>query len=493
MTNLSSSGNLGYTWYFGDGTSSAAFQPTHVYNSPGTYYVSLVVVNSNGCADTMISTIPVIVGGTPSPDFIVNTLTGCNPINVQFTNTSVNTDSTTSFLWNFGNGSTSNISNPNFIYQQAGIYSVTLTAYNQGGCNSSITQSNLIVVSDGTAPPAVALKSVSVDGEKSIEVTWGNLPLTDLAAYKLYRYNPFLQAYQLIYADNNPNNSSFNVTSSYMDSVPGTANETYTYIVQAINICGNETPLAQHIPHTSINLSDSIINNRVHLNWNLYSGCSVGTYSIYRQDNLTGSFYLIGSVSSNESSYIDSTVYCDMMASYRVKATNLCGEGFEAWSDIEISQAPGSLANQSVDVIRSTVVDDSYVFTEWAPPVQAPQLVTEYELYRSTDDVNFVLLATLPAVETNYSDYDTKVKSQRYFYKVKVKNVCEIQTSQGLPGTSILLIGGLDEESNSILRWSAYKNWDSGVDYYVIEKQDVNGMWQPIKTVDGTVLDYIDR
>ena len=78
-------------------------------------------------------------------------------------------------------------------------------------------------------------------------------------------------------------------------------------------------------------------------------------------------------------------------------------------------------------------------------------------------------------------------------YKVKVKNLCQLEASEGLPGTSILLEGSLDDENRSLLRWSPYKNWDSGVDYYVVERMDLNGMWQPIKVVDGSTLDYMDR
>ncbi|MDQ3052146.1 MAG: PKD domain-containing protein [Bacteroidota bacterium] len=492
MNNLSGNG-LGYTWNFGDGSTSAAMHATHVYTNPGTYYVMLEVLNSNGCKDTMTASVPVTVGATPSPAFTVNTFSGCNPLPVQFTNTTLNADSTTSYFWNFGNGTYSGVANPYQIYSTAGVYSVTLTATNIGGCSASVTQNNLVIVSNGEAPPPVAMKSVSVLDDNTMEVTWGNLALQDLAAYKLYRYNDLLQAFVLVHADNNPNNSGFNVVTTYVDSVPGTTIETYTYLVQAINTCGFETPLNLHVPHTSINIEDTIINNQVRLDWNYYDGCAVGSYQVFRQDNTTGSFNLVGTVSANMNYFIDSTIYCGMLAAYRVKAIDLCGEGFEAWSDIEIVQAPGSLLNQTVDVIRSTVIDDSFVFTEWSPPVQAPQLVTEFEVYRSTDNSNWTLLATVPAVETNYSDYDTRVKLERYFYRVKVKNICELQTSQGLPGTSILLVGGLDENNNSILRWSAYKNWDSGVDYYVIEKQDEYGNWVPIKTVDGNILDYIDR
>ncbi|MBL0342584.1 MAG: hypothetical protein IPP71_17810 [Bacteroidetes bacterium] len=168
-------------------------------------------------------------------------------------------------------------------------------------------------------------------------------------------------------------------------------------------------------------------------------------------------------------------------------------KGFEAWSDIVEIDAPGILLNQKVDIVRSTVNDDSYVFTEWAPPTLAPQLVTGFELYRSTDNSNFVLLVTLDPAETNYSDYDTRVKEQNYFYKVKVKNLCGLETTQGQPSSSILLNSFLDEENRSNLRWSPYRDWETGVDYYIIERVDLNGNWMPVGVVDGDAKEYIDR
>jgi gliding motility-associated-like protein len=40
-------------WDFGDSTTSTTFEPTHIYTSPGTYIVTLVVENSAGCIDTI--------------------------------------------------------------------------------------------------------------------------------------------------------------------------------------------------------------------------------------------------------------------------------------------------------------------------------------------------------------------------------------------------------------------------------------------------------
>lgn len=54
FTNNSTGYDSGVWWDFGDSTAiSNTFSPTHVYTSPGTYIVTLVVENAAGCLDTM--------------------------------------------------------------------------------------------------------------------------------------------------------------------------------------------------------------------------------------------------------------------------------------------------------------------------------------------------------------------------------------------------------------------------------------------------------
>lgn len=45
-------GSLTYTWRLGDGTSSSSASPSHTYDLPGTYTISLSVATNNGCDDS---------------------------------------------------------------------------------------------------------------------------------------------------------------------------------------------------------------------------------------------------------------------------------------------------------------------------------------------------------------------------------------------------------------------------------------------------------
>jgi PKD repeat protein len=488
-----STGATSWHWDFGDGNTSSAQAPNHIYTQPGNYLVSLIAFNGQGCSDTMTASVPVNVIETPVASFTVSAATGCAPATITFNNLTSGSDSTTTWLWNFGNGSTSTLASPSFTYTSAGVYNITLTATNSQMCSNSMLQNAALILSDNNPLPPVLMKSVSVTGPTNIEVTWGNLPLQGLQAYNLYRYNDVTSVFDLIYTDTNPSNSSLNVTSSHVDTGVNTSNKVYTYVTQAVNLCAISTPINQLNPHSSINLEAVKIGAFAELSWNFYDGCPVAGYHIYRQDNLSGSFMLIGMTGATENSFTDSTVYCESTVAYRVKAIDICGEGYEAWSDVEILQMPGTIVNQKVDMVRSTVIDDRYVFTEWAPPSVAPNLVNGFDLYRSTDNINFSLVATVPATQTYYEDFNTRVKEQNYFYRVKLNNSCGLETSNGLESSSILLVGIINQDNDSQLRWSPYKNWDTGVDYYVIEKQDAFGVWQTIKVVAGNVHNYLDR
>lgn len=51
--NLSTGTGLIYSWNFGDGNTSSAFEPGNIYPDPGTYPVTLLVTDVNGCMDSM--------------------------------------------------------------------------------------------------------------------------------------------------------------------------------------------------------------------------------------------------------------------------------------------------------------------------------------------------------------------------------------------------------------------------------------------------------
>ncbi|MEI9942759.1 MAG: PKD domain-containing protein [Chitinophagaceae bacterium] len=136
-----------YSWDFGDGGTSNISNPTHTYNTQGTYTIKLLITTSTGCSDSLIIVNAVRAGTNPIPDFSASPIPVCAYQPVQFTDlsTSAATPPIDEWLWNFGDGSTSTLQNPQHIYTDTGYFTITLTATNNG-CPATITKTNYIQV-----------------------------------------------------------------------------------------------------------------------------------------------------------------------------------------------------------------------------------------------------------------------------------------------------------------------------------------------------------
>jgi PKD repeat protein len=144
FTDKSKGSPASWFWKFGDGTNSTIQNPTHTYNKTGKYTVSLTVKNVAGSSTkTITNYIVVTAPKKPVPTFNVSLTTGKAPLTVKFTDKSINTP--TSWLWKFGDGSTSTVQNPSHKYTKVGTYTVSLIVKNTGG-SSSITKTKCITV-----------------------------------------------------------------------------------------------------------------------------------------------------------------------------------------------------------------------------------------------------------------------------------------------------------------------------------------------------------
>lgn len=143
FTDTSENSPTTWSWKFGDGGKSTDQNPVHEYTETGTYAVTLIAKNSAGSNTTKITGyITVTSVSPPGASFTANMTSGTVPFTVRFNDTSSNTP--TSWLWSFGDGSSSTEENPVYTYANAGTYTVSLKAANGGG-NSSKTASDFII------------------------------------------------------------------------------------------------------------------------------------------------------------------------------------------------------------------------------------------------------------------------------------------------------------------------------------------------------------
>ena len=141
-----STGATSYQWLFGDGTTSVISSPSHIFSSADSFLVTQIVYsNLTQCYDTMVQS---ITTGSVQSFFTANTLSGCSPLNVQFTNLSVGASS---WLWYFGDGDSSFLSNPLHLYSDTGTYTVTLIINPGSQCPDTFIRSQYIQVQGAVA------------------------------------------------------------------------------------------------------------------------------------------------------------------------------------------------------------------------------------------------------------------------------------------------------------------------------------------------------
>jgi gliding motility-associated-like protein len=157
ITNTSAPTPVGAVWSFGDSTAlDSSLSPTKIYRVPGKYQVKLVS-DFGSCLDSVTKSVVVIAG--PAVSFVASNLTGCKvPHTVTFTNTSTNG---VSYLWKFGDGTSSTLQNPTHTYTKFGNYGITLTVTNRNGCKDSLTKTELVKV---VAPKILAINSLPTRG-----------------------------------------------------------------------------------------------------------------------------------------------------------------------------------------------------------------------------------------------------------------------------------------------------------------------------------------
>jgi gliding motility-associated-like protein len=128
---------ISYIWSFGDGGTSTLRNPTHQYTAPGTYSVSLTVANTIGCTTTLV--MDNLVKFIPLKIESIDNLgvKGCLPVTVSPVASIKDNVAVGTYLWSFGDGSTSTSATPTHTYTTPGVFDVKLIVTTGGGCQDT--------------------------------------------------------------------------------------------------------------------------------------------------------------------------------------------------------------------------------------------------------------------------------------------------------------------------------------------------------------------
>lgn len=146
FTDTSTGGVDSHAWDFGDGDTSTLQDPSHTFIENGSYSVELTAIRTSPAySDSVTKTVNV----KPIAAFVATPVNGSVPLQVTFTDQSVTT--ITSWLWEFGDGTSSTDQNPTKTYYSIGTYTVSLTVSGPGGSDKLTKNSYISVTFSGDA------------------------------------------------------------------------------------------------------------------------------------------------------------------------------------------------------------------------------------------------------------------------------------------------------------------------------------------------------
>lgn len=203
--NTSTGPGLSYTWDFADGVVSSLASPSHTYVLNATYTICLQISSATCGNDTMCY------------DLVVDGV--LNSCNAQFNiaDDTMNTDpnahyvynlsygATLSYLWDFGDGTTSTLATPSHVYASTGPYLLCLSIDNGSGCTDMYCDSLFSV--DSLNRTSGNLEITVYDVPPFQDVTTG-IEEQNAAAVSVYP-NPFSDQTTFVLSDKVSGNYSF--------------------------------------------------------------------------------------------------------------------------------------------------------------------------------------------------------------------------------------------------------------------------------------------
>lgn len=175
-------GAVDYQWDFGDGTFGSGPTPNHIYYNTITnnviYNVTLTATSPFACVDTTYGS--VLVFPNPSAQFIIDSLNGCHPLEVNYTN---NSTGGTYYHWDLGDGTSFDTLSSNFQHTYINTTGaviqeqIELIAETDRGCKDTLVQTVDVY------PKVTAILQADTVGCSPFTTTFNNFSIGSIKYY----------------------------------------------------------------------------------------------------------------------------------------------------------------------------------------------------------------------------------------------------------------------------------------------------------------------
>jgi gliding motility-associated-like protein len=128
-----------YIWNFGNNATSTTTNGTFTFGNYGYFPVQLTAISAFNCAASITKTVQVYAN--PTADFSIPNACAGNLVQVNANTSNVPEGFINAYNWDFGNNQTLSGYQPVFVFQQAGVYNITLTVTANTICKTTAVKS----------------------------------------------------------------------------------------------------------------------------------------------------------------------------------------------------------------------------------------------------------------------------------------------------------------------------------------------------------------
>jgi len=470
-----------WSWDFnGDGIEDSKLQNPKISFITGSYNVRLIVNGLNACTDTALQTNYILVNPVLSPKYVVDDSLICTKQTVKFNSSFAGDSQVTRYKWKFdeptlGQGDTSDQRNPSYSWLTNGAHNVSLTVWDQYGCNYSYSYP-AVFVEDTLRPVNTNINYVTVNDNGEIEVRWTNHKLYDFGQYELIRADIGIVNSVTIIKD-----------TLYTDISVNPNNQAYNYTLKTKDRCSNIS-LASEI-HSAIYLKvDAPTTGIINLTWTKYLGWANLTQEIWRRGS-SGIWVRLAIVDKTVNEYTDNKL-CNENYTYKVKALLRTSTAlFESYSNKASIQAIYVLPTATYLRI-ATVTSDKNVSLFW-PGLSDTSKLGTYIIDRSVNGQTWQNGYGITTTNS-FIDDGADVHNSSYLYRLRYTDKCGYLSPLSNEAHSIWLSHSTKND-RAVLNWNAYKDWQNGVNTYRLQLRDRKGKWNDIRYLGATTTNFTDE
>ncbi len=326
-------------------------------------------------------------------------------------------------------------------------------------------------------PDAPFLDSVSVDYSNlngDVIIGWEPSDSLDVMGYYIYKNLGNMVSTNFVAIDSVFGRDS----TSYIDYTADAEFHSEGYQIAAFDSSRNLSALSTaHYTIYSFPYSETVdCQFHIKLSWNAYIGWDNGVsqYTIYRDENYSGTLTYVGTVSNSQTTFIDTNVADNSSYCYYVRAIGYNGFSSSSNQTCRVVDIPNN--PQFIASLNASVESENQVSLKFLVDTSA-QNISEYRILRSDSLAGtYEQIKTVPFSQNPEINFIDNVPSdtKKYYYKIDAYNACGRQILESGIVSNIVITAINNGDLQHELYWEDFYQWLGSIQNFELHRIDDN-------------------